>query len=74
MEPKQNWQERVIELEQYIEEGGLSIREAANELNRSVGSIHGDLRLAAGLRVYPDIEKMKYAEALRYLKKKGFQK
>lgn len=74
MEPKQNWQERVVELEQYMEENSLSVRDAADELNRSVGSIHSDLKLAAALRVFPRIEGMKYTEALKFVKKKGFQK
>lgn len=74
MNPRQPWQERVVELEEYVLENELSMREAGEELGYSAAHIHEDMKLAAGLRVYPDIEKLGYKEAGAFLRKKGFKR
>ena len=72
--PKQNWQERVIEINRFHVErcradDTWTISKTAKLLNRSHGSIAQDLLLASWLRTHPKIEKFKYlSDALEFVR------
>lgn len=71
---KIKWQERAISTEKYQKEYDLSLRQMADEFETSKSQVGRDLTLAAALRVFPQLEKMSYTEALAFIKKKNFVK
>lgn len=79
MYTKLTWKERAKETEKLHKEclsrdDAWSIRQTADLLRRSVGSISEDLTIASWLRTHPQIEEYKTAiEALDFIRAKKYQ-
>lgn len=73
---KLTWQERCILTNEFHHKKAKElkhwgVRNTANELRRSVGSISEDLQLAHWLKVYPALEKFKLiSDALHYIRQR----